>query len=494
MRTHLLRFIAIILCLILATVANAATYSVNSTADPGDGTCDETCTLRDAILDANGNPGSDSIEFAIPGGSPHNIVVSTPLPTIVDQVIIDGNTQPDILIDGSSLVGIGDGLAVLAGGSGTEIRGLEIVAFPGDGIFAYEASGVTITDSVVRANNYAGIHLVGSGDNDIGLMGGGNSLIDNFPWGILLELESHGNRITDNDVWASNRGVFLVLGASDNNVTYNRIYDSGNQGIIAAVNTDRNDISYNYIENSAREGIEITGEAFDYGSGYTATENIVAHNVLVNNTHLDQIGDITLFSGAHGNVIKDNHITGSDDGIGIGIWLLINNNENQILNNVVVGAHIGLQVLPTARPLFDLGLIGGASWNVIKENEFRDSILDGINNTDPDPDWVGTFSDNIISENTVINSGRHGIHIANPDGLGIVTNNRVAENTIRNTVGDGVILDTDVNENRVTENAFKRIDGNGVTIFGDENRVDENKFGGVSGLDIDDQGIGNITE
>ena len=31
----------------LATSAQAATYVVNSTADPGDGVCDATCTLRD---------------------------------------------------------------------------------------------------------------------------------------------------------------------------------------------------------------------------------------------------------------------------------------------------------------------------------------------------------------------------------------------------------------------------------------------------------------
>jgi len=57
MRTYLLRFIAITLCLILATVANAATYTVNSTADPGDGICDATApcamqfSMRMEILD-----------------------------------------------------------------------------------------------------------------------------------------------------------------------------------------------------------------------------------------------------------------------------------------------------------------------------------------------------------------------------------------------------------------------------------------------------------
>ena len=75
-----------------------------------------------------------------------------------------------------------------------------------------------------------------------------------------------------------------------------------------------------------------------------------------------------------------------------------------------------------------------------------------------------------------------------------MTNNRVDENTIKHIAGDGMIIDTDVTGNRVTENTLKRIDGNGVTIFGDEIRMDENRFRVVSGLDIDDQGIGNYTE
>ena len=33
----------------LVTTAQASTYVVNSTADPGDGVCDASCTLRDAI-------------------------------------------------------------------------------------------------------------------------------------------------------------------------------------------------------------------------------------------------------------------------------------------------------------------------------------------------------------------------------------------------------------------------------------------------------------
>jgi CSLREA domain-containing protein len=498
MRTFLLGFIAISLCLILATVANAATYLVNLTADAGDGTCDATCTLRDAILDANGNPGPDKIEFAIPGGPPFSIVVATPIPAISDPVFLDGDSQPGVQVSGSSLVS-GVGLQVVAGGDGTEICGLEIDNFPEEGILLLGVEGVKLANNVVR-NNFYGIHLVGSGNNDIGVKGSGNLVIDNTEISIALELGSHGNRVTDNDVRGldqgfivANRGIVVAFDANDNSVTHNRVHDQGNQGILLAADTDQNEISHNYIENSYREGIELTGEIFSFGSGWSATENIVEHNVLVNNTHLDQVGDIVLFSGAHGNVIKDNHIIGSDDGIGFGIQLQINNNDNQILNNVIVGAVHGLQIWPTVDYLIAAGLDSGASWNVITDNEIRDSISDGIN-LNTCGSCAGTFSHNRITQNTVTNSGGHGIHMANPDWLGDVTNNRFDENTINKAAGDGMYIGTDVNQNRVTENIFRRIDGNGVTIFGDENQVDENKFHGVSGLDIDDQGTGNITE
>ena len=45
----------------LASVAPANTYTVTSTADSGAG------TLRQAILDANANPGADTIAFNITG-------------------------------------------------------------------------------------------------------------------------------------------------------------------------------------------------------------------------------------------------------------------------------------------------------------------------------------------------------------------------------------------------------------------------------------------
>jgi CSLREA domain-containing protein len=55
--------LAVFASLVLTVAAQAATYTVNQINDSGDGTCDATCTLRDAILTANAAAGNDVIEF-----------------------------------------------------------------------------------------------------------------------------------------------------------------------------------------------------------------------------------------------------------------------------------------------------------------------------------------------------------------------------------------------------------------------------------------------
>ncbi len=93
-----LRFIAIALITALlmglapqapaADAAPAASYTVDTTADETDGSCsDGDCSLRDAILLANSNAGSDTITF---GRSLGDIVLSSDLPQITDDLAVNG--------------------------------------------------------------------------------------------------------------------------------------------------------------------------------------------------------------------------------------------------------------------------------------------------------------------------------------------------------------------------------------------------------------------
>jgi CSLREA domain-containing protein len=96
---------AAIFFLIFVSSAHAATFAVNSPADPGDGVCDATCTLRDAIIAANANAGSDTIDFAgivaPTATSPVTIVLGSGLPLITDTIIMDASITETRVLPGS---------------------------------------------------------------------------------------------------------------------------------------------------------------------------------------------------------------------------------------------------------------------------------------------------------------------------------------------------------------------------------------------------------
>jgi len=85
---NLRRSTLVALCLAAASVSlEATTYTVTTTADAGAG------SLRQAILDANANPGADTIAFGIVGSGVHTIAPASALPQITEPVTIDGYTQ-----------------------------------------------------------------------------------------------------------------------------------------------------------------------------------------------------------------------------------------------------------------------------------------------------------------------------------------------------------------------------------------------------------------
>ena len=117
--------------------------TVTTTADSGPG------SLRQAILNANANPGMGDITFDIPGPGPYLIQPLSPLPAITDAVTIDGLAEPpgassascpaDLTcrwsssFDGSMAGRFGaDGLTLYV--AGATIQGLVIRHFSGDGI------------------------------------------------------------------------------------------------------------------------------------------------------------------------------------------------------------------------------------------------------------------------------------------------------------------------------------------------------------------------
>ena len=108
-----------------------ASFTVTNTNDSGAG------SLRQAIQDANTNPGTDTITFNISGSGVKTINLSSALPAITSPVIIDGTTQPGfagsplIELNGTSVTS-GHGLSITAGNS--TVKGLVINRFGFSGI------------------------------------------------------------------------------------------------------------------------------------------------------------------------------------------------------------------------------------------------------------------------------------------------------------------------------------------------------------------------
>ncbi len=113
--------------LLSVAAASANTFTVTNTNDSGAG------SLRQAILDANGNSGADTIAFNITGSGVHTITPATALPAVTGAVTIDGYTQAG---SSANTLPVGQGLnTVLAievvgslsvSASDTTIRGLNI--------------------------------------------------------------------------------------------------------------------------------------------------------------------------------------------------------------------------------------------------------------------------------------------------------------------------------------------------------------------------------
>jgi hypothetical protein len=78
--------------------AHAVDYTVTTTDDSGRG------SLRQALLDANGSPGHDTITFAVSG----TVALASPLPSIGDSVTVLGPGAGELAISGGSLYRIFD--------------------------------------------------------------------------------------------------------------------------------------------------------------------------------------------------------------------------------------------------------------------------------------------------------------------------------------------------------------------------------------------------
>jgi parallel beta-helix repeat protein len=339
---RLLRSIATATALLAGTAGggavHAATFRV-TTAHDSHGR-----TLRQAILDANANPGPDSIVFAIPGSGVQTITLRTPLPPVTDQVFIDGSSQGKpsrhlVVIDG--VFGLGwyglevqgrgswlhhlvlqhfyGGAILLAGGGlhavtdcrvGTDAEGLVEVpnvyggAPNGTGVFV-ESSGNVISGNLISlsggdgvAVRYAERNLIERnllGSNRDGLPFAPLGFAGSF-WSVRLE-NSRQNEIWHNRIGGPWGGIGLFT--SDDNIVSGNSIGIDSQG--GALGTLRWGLFLDYGSSNNLIGDFAPGEA-----------NVIAH---LGVGFLDLPGDaICHVGGGHGNRVRGNLMFDLDPG------------------------------------------------------------------------------------------------------------------------------------------------------------------------------------
>ncbi|HSB11440.1 MAG TPA: HYR domain-containing protein [Blastocatellia bacterium] len=224
----------------------AMTFVVLNTNDSGPD------SLRQAILDANANAGTDTINFNIPGPVPQTITPLTPLPAITESITINGTSQPGfagtpvIELNGLNAGAAADGLTINA--SSCAVRGLVINRFSGNGmvingianIIEGNYIGTNTGGSFALANSQDGIVIAGGTSNAVGgttaaarnllsgnrngiqiAAGSGTQVRGNFIGTNASGTGSVGNSVVGVLIGSSGNAVGAVGSASSNTIAFN---------------------------------------------------------------------------------------------------------------------------------------------------------------------------------------------------------------------------------------------------------------------------------
>jgi len=301
---------------------HAATLTVTTLADEIVGGCDVShCTLREAMIAAESNPGPDTIEFDVAG----TITVSAALECLPqlndDETTIDGTTAPGYAAAGHPVVeitagtgldcGITYGIAIYS--NENVVRGLAIHSFEDGCIEIEDGSSNIIADSVL-SNCSSGVMIAGMSSNNtirdsyIGTDQTGMSEWGNHYAGIYLnnppgQWGPTGTHITDN-VISGNIGAGIVLRGDQ---TYQTEIKGNKIGVAVDGVTP--------LGNGAA-GIDIGSGSFEnyIGGGGEGDGNIIAYNAsVIPDTGIEITGQ-----DSDGNRISHNSIY---DNTGLGIDL-----------------------------------------------------------------------------------------------------------------------------------------------------------------------------
>jgi titin len=321
-----------------------ATYVVTNTDDSGAG------SLRQAILDSNGNSGPNTIDFNIAGSGVHTIVPATQLPDITQPMTIDGTSQPGY--SGTPVIELNganasiNGLTISAGNS--TLKGLAINRFGGSGgaILLSNQGGNTILDDFIGTD--------ATGTQALGNTGHGVLIIDSSNNTIGGTVANARNLISGNQMDAIQIIHLFSSSVPSGNVVQGNFIGADVTGTVALANHG--------------SGVAVIGCANNLIGGTAAG----AGNLIAGNT---DSGVSLSFSGLPGTGSSGNLVQGNLIGTDVtGTHALANGSDgvtisdNGTMNNTVGGTVAGARNLIAGNGRGGVYISSGSSGNLVQGN------------------------------------------------------------------------------------------------------------------------------
>ncbi len=469
--------------LIVSMPASANIYMVTNTNDSGAN------SLRDAITQANANPGADTIVFSIGSGA-QTISPASPLPLSSGPITFDGTQQigfagtPLIRLDGVN-AGVGSaGLRIDAGPS--TVKGLIISRFGGDGLYFTAGSGHVIkgcylgTDgSAALGNGYNGINISGANFSTIGgtSANDGNVISGNTQNGVFL-----GSTSSDIALYSNRIGTNAAGTAAIPNGGYGMRLFAPNTVIGNALANTRNIVSGNanagvYIEHFV-SGTQILGAYIGLNSAGTAALANGGDGITDRGSE-SLIGDVTP---GGGNVISGN----AQNGITV-----IDADGSQYVNNMIGTDPTGTTALPNQQ--YGIRAIGGGFINIGTSAMGTGNLISGNGNSGVIVE--GSATQYAIVGNTIgtdlagiakLANGGDGVSVY---GQTVAVGNANGGNLISGNADNGIAIDNSAQDVTVVNNTIGLNAGGTAKIANSQYGI---RALGGSGIVLGQPGEGNV--
>jgi hypothetical protein len=464
-----------------------ADFLVTNLNDSGAG------SLRDAIASANLAGSPSTIDFAVDG----TITLASDLPTISNNVTIDGTTAPTyagtapvVAID----CGGHSGLVFGAGSANSQLLGMAVDNASGNGV-TLDAGSITLN------NNYIGLDLAGAAAGNAGD-------------GVYVAATSSNNLIGLNPSGASDVVANVISGNGGNGISFHN--SSGNTVVANRIGTDPTgtmeigNAGNGIWVTAASNANEIGGTIYTDGSTGTANNPTGTEGSVTPVFVVPPLGNLVSGNGETGilidansqfNTLNGNFVGTTADGnaalgnAGDGVWIDGANNNSLV----------GCQVIND--PFVYYNVVSGNAGNGLRITDSDNATVQGnffglgADNTS----LVGNQLDGILVEGSSTNTQVGGViplgNVTSGNGTnGIEVTGTVSGFTTFNTFGgllafkgaapngnDGLLITSTGGNNLVRTNVFSGNTNNGIEIAGDASGVTVDPV--IAGLNTNGNGV-----